>query len=55
MNVIVQVTYRVEDTAEIDNDIKTAESIEAQRWEMFQHKYGIQPLGLKVEEIKLRS
>ena len=47
--VIVKVTYQVEDT---DEDIKTAEEIEIQRWQMFQQKYNISPLELEVKESK---
>ncbi len=52
---IVTATYRVVAAApanacndEDDNDIKTIEEVEGQRWEMFQRKFGIEPLEVKV-------
>ena len=49
---IVHVTYRVS----LDDDSLTLEfmgSVEAQRWQMFQKKYGIEPLELKIEKLSL--
>jgi hypothetical protein len=48
---IVDVKYRVE----FDDDIlteKEMEEIEAQRWQMFQKKFGVQPLNVFVKELK---
>ena len=45
---IAKVEYRV---IVADDNIthKTAEEIEAQRWQMFQKRFGVEPLSLKVE------
>lgn len=50
---IITATYRV-NTEGDDTIASTAsmESVEAQRWQMFQQKFGIEPLELKVEEVK---
>ena len=48
---IVDVKYRVE----FDDDIlteKEMEEIEAQRWQMFQKKFRVQPLNVFVKELK---
>ena len=47
---IVTVEYRV--STDLDDTTKEMEAIEAQRWQMLQQKYGIEPLTLKVDSLK---
>ena len=44
---IVRATYRVE--TPLDDTVEEMEAVEAQRWEMFQGKYGVEPLEITVE------
>ncbi len=48
---IVKVTYRVEEPLDILTVIEM-EQVEAQRWDMFQEKFAVEPLELKVEKLK---
>lgn len=45
---IAKATYRV--NLDTDETLEFAEQVEAQRWQMFQKKFGIEPLEIKVEE-----
>ena len=50
---IVTVIYRV--NTDLDDTEKDMEKVEAQRWEMFQKKYELKTLLLKVEKLHLRG
>ena len=52
---IVTAQYRVDDIGDVIESAKEMEIVEAGRWQMFQKRFDIEILDLKVEKVKHKS